>query len=75
MFQKSLYGRYEKAEVEGVDCHGQWEISFAWEEELKGAVKLNMVDGVSFRGGPFMVMVQLHGIPLYVFQVRPDDIL
>lgn len=42
IFTKQLYGRLKNEEFLGQGCYGNWDLTFAWQHQLKGLVKQQM---------------------------------
>lgn len=67
MFTKNLYGRMIKTANKGVGCYGNWEINFAWEDELQGKIKHPIKDCINFSEEGFYVALELEGELMYGF--------
>lgn len=38
MFSKQLYGRIKNEEYLEMGCYANWDIDFAWQDQLKGTI-------------------------------------
>lgn len=74
MFSKQLYGRLKNKEFAEHGCYGNWDISFLWQDQLRGTVTKEMPSS-QYKFGPekFYVGVFKGDMLLFGFEAKPSD--
>jgi hypothetical protein len=76
MFSKQLYGRLKNKEFIKTGCYGNWDITFVWQDQLKGVIVKNLPEE-KYKFGPdqYFVAVYKESKLLFGFQVNSNDFI